>query len=49
MADSDELRNAIKIDGEFFESFAALGAFISQNYPEKLEDFQQKYGKHSSS
>jgi hypothetical protein len=49
MADSDELRGGIKINGEYFDSLAALGAFISQNYPEKLEDFQQKYGKHSSS
>jgi hypothetical protein len=46
MAYSDRLCFALMIDGEHFGSLAALGAFINQNYPEKLEDFQQKYGKY---
>lgn len=48
MADPDEFDDPIRINGEIFESFAKLRDFISQNYPEKFADFQQKYGKCSS-
>jgi len=49
MADPDKLEDPIIINGQIFNYLAALRAFISQNYPGKLADFQQKYGKHSSS
>jgi hypothetical protein len=46
MAYSDRLCFGLMIDGEHFVSFSALGAFINEKYPEKIEDFQQKYGKY---
>jgi hypothetical protein len=49
MADPDELYPAIKIYGKYFDSFTALHTFIRTECPGKLADFQQKYGKHSSS
>jgi hypothetical protein len=49
MADHDELRHLIKIDDRFFEFFSVLRTFIEEKYPAKLANFDQMYGKCSSS
>ena len=49
MADPDELQNLIYLDGRPFNTFTSLCAFIGENYPGKLADFQRKYRKCLSS
>jgi hypothetical protein len=45
MADPDDLSYSIKVSGRFFETFTALHTFIRTECPEKLANFQRKYGK----
>jgi hypothetical protein len=45
MTEPDYLGDTIKIYGKEFDTFTELHLFITKECPEKLMNFQRKYGK----